>query len=100
MSREAVALFVLIKCAFVGKTHLSKQATLRHFWSLGGGLGAVMGSLSWRMELMKVVGERGVSTGTPDNAPISTSTGHTSSTSGLWVGLGGSSLMWTNGLVL
>lgn len=49
---------------------------------------------------MKVVGERGVSTGTPDTASTSTSTGHTSSTSGLWAGLDGSSLMWTNGLVL
>lgn len=60
--------------------------------------GTGAGSLSCRMELMKVVGERGVSWGT---VPTSTSTGHTSSTSESWVvGLDGSSLMWTSGLVL
>lgn len=61
-------------------THLSKRATLKHF---SGGGGAGDGSLSCRMELIKVVGERGVSAGKVDPAPTSTSTGHTSSTSEL-----------------
>lgn len=81
----------------MGHTHFSKHATLKHLWC---GVGAAVGSLSCRMELMKVVGERGVSAGTLDPAPTSTSTGHTSSISGQWVGLDGSSLMCTKGLVL
>lgn len=66
---------------------------------VGAGAGAGAGSLSCRMELMKVVGESGVSCGI---VPTSTSTGHTSSNSESWVvvGLDGSSLMCTRGLVL
>lgn len=81
-------------------THLSRHATLKHFCSDGGRGGAGDGSLSCRMELIKVVGERGVSAGKVDPAPTSTSTGHTSSTSETWVGLNGSSFTCTNGLVL
>lgn len=53
--------------------------------------GAGCASFSSRMELMKVVGERGVSTG----AATSSKTGHTSTS-----GLDGSSLMSTDGLSL
>lgn len=50
------------------------------------GVGAVSGISSWRMELMKVVGDRGVSTGRASTSRA----GHTSAS-----GLGGSSFTWT-----
>lgn len=82
-------------------THLSRQATLRHFSGVeeGRGVGAWapvvsteavfeaagVGSLSRRMESMKAVGDKGVSM--EDGRP-----GLASSTRGLRGGLGGSSL--------
>lgn len=82
-------------------THLSRQATLRHFSGVeeGRGVGAWApvisteavfeaagaGSLSRRMESMKAVGDKGVSA--EDGRP-----GLASSTRGLRGGLGGSSL--------
>lgn len=89
-----------------GSTHLSRQATLRHFSGADGGEegraptsgrgvaeAAGAGSLSRRMESMKAVGDRGVST-TEDGLP-----GLASSTWGLR-GLGGSSLTRTRGLLV
>lgn len=89
-------------------THLSRQATLRHFSGAeaGGGEGgqvptsvrgvaeaAGAGSLSRRIESMRVVGDKGVST-TEGGCP-----GLASSTRGLREGLGGSSLTRTRGLM-
>lgn len=88
---------------------MSRQATLRHFSGAeaGGGEGegwrapasvrgvagaAGAGSLSRRMESMRAVGDRGIST-TEDGCP-----GLASSTRGLRGGLGGSSLTRTRGL--
>lgn len=85
---------------------MSRQATLRHFSGAAGGevgrapasvrtvAGAAgVGSLSRRMESMRAVGDRGVST-TEDGLP-----GLAASTWGLWGGLGGSSLTCTRGLL-
>lgn len=89
---------------------MSRQATLRHFSGAeaGGGEGegrrppasvrgvagaAGAGSLSRRMESMRAVGDRGIST-TEDGCP-----GLASSTRGLRGGLGGSSLTRTRGLL-
>lgn len=89
-------------------THLSRQATLRHFSGIegAGGAGAWapvvsteavfeaagVGSLSRRMESMKAVGDKGVSM--EDGRP-----GLASSTRGLRGGLGGSSLTRTRVLL-
>lgn len=89
---------------------MSRQATLRHFSGAGAGGGegegrrppasvrgvagaAGAGSLSRRMESMRAVGDRGIST-TEDWCP-----GLASSTRGLRGGLGGSSLTRTTGLL-
>lgn len=89
-------------------THLSRQATLRHFSGAEAGRGeggrppvstrgvveaTGVGSLSRRMESIRVVGDRGVSTmedGRPGLAP---------SARGLCGGLGGSSFTRTRGLL-
>lgn len=94
--------FITNKMHAVYDTHLSKHATLKHFCCRGcWEVETCTGSLSCKMELMKVPGERGVSTGKLDIGPTSTLTGHSSSSSSKqWTGLDGSSLMWTNGLVL
>lgn len=93
-----------------GSTHLSRQATLRHFSGAEGGGGEVgrapasgrgvataeavgAGSLSRRMESMRVAGDRGVSAA-GDRRP-----GLANSTWGLRGGLGGSSLTRTRGLL-
>lgn len=88
---------------------MSRQATLRHFSEAEAGVGegawllasvettavaevAGAGSVSRRMESMRAVGDKGVST--EDGCP-----GLASSTRGLRGGLGGSSLTCTKGLL-